>query len=292
MTIALSVKINDGVVLATDSASTVMGPIAQAPGQPPGLGVINVYDNANKAFNLLKGCPIGAVTWGGGGIGNASTSSLVKDFRNLLRDGPAEYKLDRGNYTLEEVATKLRKFIYEDNYVAAFANVPANQKPPLGFIVAGYGATGGQRTKNADEYGVVIDQGNCGPPNLLRKSEESGIFWAGMGESLNRLILGFGTQLPAVLQQNLGVPVNQIPAAMQVIQQVLGAQLAISAMPLKDAIDLAEFLADTAVKFSKFSPGANVVGGPIEIAAISKHEGFKWVKRKFYFDRDLTPNEE
>jgi hypothetical protein len=112
-----------------------------------------------------------------------------------------------------------------------------------------------------------------------------------MGESLNRLILGFGTTLPNVLQQNLGVPVNQLSAAMQVIQQALGVQLAMPAMPLKDAIDLAEFLADVAVRFSKFSPGANVVGGPIEIAAISKHEGFKWVKRKFYFDRDLTPDE-
>jgi hypothetical protein len=279
VTIAISVKINDGVVLATDSASTVMGPT------PQGLGVINVYDNANKAFNLLKGCPIGAITWGAGGIGNASVSSLVKDFRNLLKEGPEGYRLDRNNYTIEEVAIRLRRFIYEENYVNAFAALPNNQKPPLGFIVAGYSA----RAKHADEYGIVVDQGNCGPPYALRKSEESGIFWAGMGEPLNRLVLGFGTGLPQVLQQNLGVPVNQIPAAMQVIQQALGAQLAVSAMPLKDAIDLAEFLADVAAKFSKFAPGANVVGGPIEIAAISKHEGFKWVKRKFYFDRNLTP---
>lgn len=287
MTIALSVKINDGVVLATDSASTVMG---TAPGGQA-LGVINVYDNANKAFNLLKGCPIGAVTWGAGGIGNASISSLVKDFRNLLKNGPDGrdgYRLNRDNYSIEEVARKLRRFVYEENYVGAFANLPPDQKPMLGFIVAGYGRPD---ARHADEYAVVIDQGNCGPPNQLRGSEESGIFWAGMGESLNRLILGFGTALPQVLQQNLGVPVNQIPAAMQVIQQALGAQLAISAMPLKDAIDLAEFLADVAIKFSKFSPGANVVGGPIEIAAISKHEGFKWVKRKFYFDRNLTPDE-
>jgi hypothetical protein len=284
VTIALSVKINDGVVLATDSASTVMG---AAPGGQA-LGVLNVYDNANKAFNLLKRCPIGAVTWGAGGIGNASISSLVKDFRNLLKEGPDEYKLNQDGYTIEEVATKLRRFIYEENYVGAFANLPPAAKPPLGFIIAGYGRP---NAKHAEEYSVVIDQGNCGPPNALRNSEESGIFWAGMGESLNRLILGFGTALPTVLQQNLGVPVNQIPAAMQVIQQALGAQLAISAMPLKDAIDLAEFLADVAIKYSKFSPGANVVGGPIEIAAISKHEGFKWVKRKFYFDSDLTPDE-
>jgi hypothetical protein len=284
VTIAISVKINDGVVLATDSASTVMG------ATPQGLGVINVYDNANKAFNLLKGCPIGAVTWGAGGIGNASISSLVKDFRNLLKEGPEGpdgYRLDQEHYTIEEVAIKLRRFIYDQNYVNIFAALPADQRPGLGFIVAGYSADAAL----ADEYGIVVEQGNCGPPYPLRASNESGIFWAGMGESLNRLILGFGTGLPQVLQQNLGVPVNQIPAAMKVIQQALGAQLAISAMPLKDAIDLAEFLADVAIKFSKFSPGANVVGGPIEIAAISKHEGFKWVKRKFYFDRNLTPEE-
>jgi hypothetical protein len=282
LTIAISVKINDGVVLATDSASTVTGTMPQV-----GFGVINVYNNANKVFNLLKGSPIGAVTWGAGAIGNASVSSLVKDFRILLKGGAAEWKLDLQNYTIQDVAVKLRKFIYEDNYIGAFAALPAPQKPPLGFIVAGYSAN----AQLADEYSIVIEQGNCGPPNRLRRSDESGIFWAGMGEPLNRLVLGFGTALPQVLQQNLGVPPNQIQAAMQVLQQTLGVTLAISGMPLQDAIDLAEFLADVAVKFSRFAPGAPVVGGPIDVAAISKHEGFKWVKRKLYFDRNLTPEE-
>jgi hypothetical protein len=282
LTIAISVKINDGVVLATDSASTVIGSTEQGIG-----GVINVYNNANKAFNLLKGSPIGAVTWGAGAIGNASVSSLVKDFRNLLKHGIDAWKLNKATYTIEQVAIKLRKFIYEDNYVNAFAALPPDKKPPLGFIVAGYSAN----APLADEYGIVIEQGNCGPPYPLRKSDESGIFWAGMGEPLNRLVLGFGTALPQVLQQNLGVPPNQIPAAMKVLQQSLGVPLAISGMPLQDAIDLAEFLADVAAKFSRFAPGAPIVGGPIEVAAISKHEGFKWVKRKFYFDRNLTPEE-
>lgn len=286
VTIALSVKINDGVVLATDSASTVIGLNAQGGGQ----GVVNVYNNANKAFNLLKGSPIGAVTWGAGAIGNASTSSLVKDFRNILKNGNAvhpDWKLDRANYTIEQVAVRLRQFIYEENYVGAFAALAPDKKPPLGFIVAGYSSN----APLADEYGIVIDQGNCGPPYPLRKSEDSGIFWAGMGEPLNRLILGYGTALPQVLQQNLGVPPNQVPAAIEVVKQALSVPLAISAMPLQDAIDLAEFLVDLTAKYSRFAPGAPVVGGPIEIAAISKHENFKWVKRKYYFDQALTPEE-
>jgi hypothetical protein len=285
VTIALSVKINDGVVLAADSATTVMGATPQ--GGP--VAVVNIYNNANKAFNLLKGSRIGAVTWGAGGIGNASISSLVKDFRNLLKgeEGHDDYKLDKAHYTIEEVAIKLRRFIYEDNYVAAFAALPPAQKPALGFFVAGYSAG----APLADEYSVIIEQGNCGPPQRLHQTEESGISWAGMGEPLNRLMLGWGTALPQVLQQNLGVPPQQVPAAMQVIQQVLSVPFALAAMPLKDAIELAEFLADVAVKFARFAPGAPVVGGPIDVAAISKHEGFKWVNRKFYFDRNLTPDE-
>lgn len=58
MTIAISIKVNDGVVLATDSASTITG---QAPNGL--IGVTHVYNNANKLFNLYKGLPVGAITW-------------------------------------------------------------------------------------------------------------------------------------------------------------------------------------------------------------------------------------
>ena len=58
---------------------------------------------------------------------------------------------------------------------------------------------------------------------------------------------------------------------------------------MMDAIDLAEFLVHAAVMFSRFNVGAPTVGGPIEIAAVTKHEGFKWVRRKHYYSRDLNP---
>ncbi len=51
VTIALVIKVNDGVVLAADSATT-MGSV----GGPDGsLQVMNIYNNANKVFNLHKG---------------------------------------------------------------------------------------------------------------------------------------------------------------------------------------------------------------------------------------------
>ena len=30
------------------------------------------------------------------------------------------------------------------------------------------------------------------------------------------------------------------------------------------------------------------IGGPIELAAITKHEGFKWVARKHYYGEELN----
>jgi hypothetical protein len=35
--------------------------------------------------------------------------------------------------------------------------------------------------------------------------------------------------------------------------------------------------------------GAETVGGPVDVAIISKGDGFVWIKRKQYFDKDLNP---
>jgi ATP-dependent protease HslVU (ClpYQ) peptidase subunit len=47
MTVLVSVKINDGVVMAADSASSFESGM--------------VYLNADKIVNLMEGCPIGAI---------------------------------------------------------------------------------------------------------------------------------------------------------------------------------------------------------------------------------------
>src|SRR4051794_5713079 len=107
MTIAISLKVNDGLVLAADSASTLIQTSESRP------LVVNVYNHANKIANLRKGFPIGAVTWGGGSMGPASISTLLKDFRDRLTGAEPEWRLG-SEWTVEEVATKLRAFIYDE----------------------------------------------------------------------------------------------------------------------------------------------------------------------------------
>ncbi len=79
MTVAISIKVHDGLVLASDSAATIFDSDDNG-----GLTPVNVYNNANKVFNLHRGLGIGGMVWGAGSIGHASIATLAKDLRVRL----------------------------------------------------------------------------------------------------------------------------------------------------------------------------------------------------------------
>jgi hypothetical protein len=60
-------------------------------------------------------------------------------------------------------------------------------------------------------------------------------------------------------------------------------------MPKQEMANLAESLVNITIIKRKASAGLETVGGPIDVAVISRHEGFVWVKRKHYFDGQLNP---
>jgi hypothetical protein len=274
MTIAISLKVNDGVVLATDSAASIFA--RSTDGKT--LGVINIYENADKVFNLSKGFPIGAITWGSGSIGNASISTLVKDFRKeVISDIVSD-----GKFSIEDICNKFSEFIYKRHYLPAFSSW--ERKPDIGFIIAGYG-TG---SDYAEEWKFDIINGQLNIPKKLRGEGEIGLAWNGEPEAITRLFLGYGTGLPTVLKE-CGIEDPKIAEIMAKNRELLTVPMVVPALPIQDAIDLAQFLVETTLKFSRFKPGAQTVGGPIDIAAITKHEGFKWVKRKHYYDTILNP---
>lgn len=282
MTIALSLKVHDGVVLAADSASTL---IQQLPdGQ---TGVVNVYNNANKIVNLCKGLPLGVITWGAGSIGPVSITTILKDLRSMLcgaTEGPdgADWALNVKNYGVDEVAGKVKQYVFDQLYTSAFENW--GEAPQLGMIIAGYSSNG----SHAEEYQIATNAQGVDGPNLQRQPEESGVTMGGQFETIARLVMGIDPRLPQVLVENLGVPPAQVDQAVSIIQQQLTLPLIQDAMPFADALDLAHFLVDATIKVARFLPGPDTVGGPIEVAGITKHEGFKWVYRKHYYHREFN----
>jgi len=132
--------------------------------------------------------------------------------------------------------------------------------------------------------------GHCIGPRRLRAANDCGVSWSGEPEAINRLLAGYSPQLWPILKNSLNLADANLVGLKSQIDPQLQVPLVFPAMPLQDAIDLAEFLVQLTISFSRFKPGAPTVGGPIELAAISKHEGFRWIKRKYYFDRDINPD--
>jgi len=272
MTIVVTVKVTDGIVLAADSATS----FTDAKGN-----VAKVYNNANKIFNLVKVWPIGAMTYGAGGIGASSISTLSKNLRKRLTTASGDaIALDRSKYTIEEVADKAKVF-FEQCYRDAYPNpVPGYF---LGYRICGYSAKGSL----PEAWEIRILENSSEGPERLYEDDHFGPRWRGEVEALDRLVLGIGTKIGEVLTQ-LGVDAANVPQAINDLANRLYAPLYLPAMPIQDAIDLAHFLVDVSAKFSHFSLRPATVGGPIEIATITRHEGFKWVSRKHYFSSELN----
>lgn len=276
MTIAIAVQVHDGVVLSSDSATTLTA--------QPGA-VLNVYNNANKIFNLRKGLPIGGMTYGMGSIGSSSISTLAKDLRRRFSGNDKNHKdwhIDPENFTIEQVTVRAREFLYDEMFLGAGA---ANASP-FGFVVTGY-SSGAQLS---EVWLIEIKNGQCEPPKNIIGQGTTEMYAAGDPEAFSRLVLGHSQKLADGLVK-IGLDPKNIPAALAVVQTEMAMPLVEAAMPIQDAIELAEFLVYATAMFTRFKRGAPIVGGPIESAAITKHEGFKWVHRKHYFSTTLNPSE-
>ena len=63
----------------------------------------------------------------------------------------------------------------------------------------------------------------------------------------------------------------------------------VNALPKDELAAMAESLVNLTSFKRKVSTAAETVGGPIDVAVISRGDGFVWIKRKHYFARELNP---
>jgi hypothetical protein len=190
VTIALVVKVNDGYVLASDSATTVQAQLPQG-----GVAVANIYNNANKIFNLRKGFPLSAMTWGLGNIGPASIATLAKDLRVRLSGESPKHKgwaLKPDSYTMTEVAARFKEFFYGEHYEPLVKSA-GNQTGVLGLSVAGYGA--GEDQPQIFQY--ELSPTGCVETELL--VNDTGAQWWGQIDAISRLLLGVSVFTPQAL---------------------------------------------------------------------------------------------
>ncbi len=164
------------------------------------------------------------------------------------------------------------------------AGLPVAQ--PFGCLVAGYNV----RDELPECWLIEADTTNAtlsAPISLI--PDETGIYWAGQPRWISRLLLGIDQDgVASALKNAFQVADDKILAALDAIKSYTEVPMVHPAMPLQDAIDLGRFLVQMTATSVRFSPGEQTVGGPVEIAAITRHEGFRWIDRKLYFDARLN----
>jgi hypothetical protein len=274
MTISIGIKVNDGLVIASDSALTLSG----------GAGVSNVYMNGTKIVNLYKGLPIGVAYWGLASLGGHNFAFWLKELRIRLEGKSLAFPswgVDPQNYSLLDIS-KLVGTFFQEILQSQLEHQPQGMFPDFGLLIAGF-STG---SLVPETYVVQQNNNSIGAP-YDPINGGTGCFWHGQPELINRILNGYSANLSQALI-NLKVDPNDVPAYVHAIASQTQVPLIQADMPIQDAIDLASFLAEATVKFTTFAPGANVVDGPIDIATITRHEGFKWVRRKLYYPLELN----
>ena len=255
--------------MAADSATTFSRPDGQ---------VGQIYQNANKVVNLVKGLPIGVMTCGAGGVGPASIATLLKDLRARMAGGDPAWRINANEYTIEQVTGFVHNFFSERAAENDF-------KGYLMLRICGYSSG----RPLPEVWQAVFNDGACPSPKQVQSETDIGPMWEGEFEALNRLIFGAGNQLPNAAQKLFSLTREQSVEAYNKLIGELYQPLILPAAPIQDAVDLARFLVEVTEGFVKFAVNhTKTVGGPIEIAAITKHEAFKWVQRKHFFAHDLN----
>jgi hypothetical protein len=136
---------------------------------------------------------------------------------------------------------------------------------------------------------VLLNAGKTFDPLRVQSETEFGIRWNGEEEALNRLILGVGT-ITENGAKAIDVTQDQLAELLKKLYPHTYENLILPAAPIQDAIDLSRFLVETTVGYIQYAVmRTKTVGGPIEIAVITKHEGFKWVQRKHFFSAEFNP---
>lgn len=249
MTIVASVKVRDGLILATDSMTQIHG-FSSETGERQYL---KSYENARKLFQI-RDLPVGVMTYGLGNIGQRSIEALMLEFS---RKALGQRK------KVDSIAKALFDFV-KGKYAAQGFPDP----PPLGFYVAGYSPN----SHFPSEWEFLLPQDK--KPKRVQKAEEFGATWRGIEHPFTRLWKGFAFRIPNRLaeagwtQEELGLLLGD-----------LEAQAAYDGMPVQDAVNFAVYILRVTIGYTEFSVGLSPCGGPIQLATVLPDRGFKWTER-------------
>lgn len=262
MTIAISIAVSEGLVLAADTMRVVS----------TSASANHHYVGADKIFRLSRRLPIGLLTWGEGFVGRSPIANIAGELVNAF-DGTAEVTalaLNPLSYTVNDVAAAVQRHVHDKYYAPSYGMFSHEQRPDVGLIVAGYS----HKSSTGEVWLCSIDKGGA----LSPVKSVATLYLAGEPEASHRLFFGMPMGYVDVIAEEVAGP-SEAARITLAIQRKLSVPLWRREMPLRSAVELAEFLVYAESIFSRFAPvGTSAVGGGVDVAVITPSGGLEIVR--------------
>ena len=281
MSLGLVISGPEGLVLAAESRVTLT---AQVTGQTP----LHVnYDNATKLLSFsVPNTHLGAVTYGQGAIGFRTAASFLPEFEAGLIAPPAPAPGGRPKapgsapapvkLPVAEFTQRLSDF-FMDQWRSAMP--PNYAGPDMVFVVGGF--------DDGQPYGTILEFYIPSRPTPVIKHAPGafGMNWGGQRETVDRIVQGYDGALPEIAKQELGLTDAQRDQLVTALGR-LQMQLPLQAMALQDCVDLAIFFIRTTIAAQRLMVTVRGVGGPIDVATVTRQNGLSFVQRKSIVGED------
>jgi hypothetical protein len=272
VSVVIAVKVSEGLVLAADSAATLQGQI-QGP-QGVQSGILKTYTNARKLLQIGD-FPIGVLTWGQAFLGLRTVESIIREWEHKTHLTSREQysKEAKKPASVKDCAEGLRKHLV-NVYDAEFQSLPKDQRPGMGFLVAGY--SDGEFFPEMWRFVLPIESGQIHNqrPDVNGKPE-FGASWFGLTDPIVRLHFGRDDMVLKIISEKFKISEDDLRKALTPLEY----PIPFAVMPLQDAIDYANYMINVAIGRFRFVLGPELCGGQVDIAAITQSK-FDWISRK------------
>lgn len=263
VTLAIAFKGPEGVALAVDSRVTLTAVL------PTGQQFPAYFDNATKLLSVQGQHHVGIVTYGMGAIGAAeprTAHGFIPEFEAQLGA-----KYDK-RADVADIAGELGRFYTEQWKLAKMPPVGPNV-PAMVFLVAGF--------NEGDAYGRVYEVSVPDRPGPVEQNAGTfGLTFGGQNELAGRLINGLDPRAPAIAKDQLGLTDTQVDGLRNKWAEQLSLPIPYAFLPLQDCVDLSAFLVNMTSVIQTWTVGIRGVGGDVDVATITRTEGFKAIKQK------------
>lgn len=255
MSLVIVLKGREGIAMAADSRITF--------GTSPPV----YYDNATKLLRIDGLSQMGVLTYGASFIDEYSkrtVHSFLPEMESLLEEAPS------CRPTVKESSSWLSQFLMQK-----YGEATTPSSSSIEFLIGGF--------DKDDPYGKVFRLSIPTAPEpieMLAGPHPFGILWGGMPQIAQRIILGFDSQTLMATQQILNLGNEQSTLLANKLAAFTQTNIPYEVLDLQDCVDFVILLIRTTITILNLTTGNRGVGGPIDVATITRADGFNFVQKK------------